>query len=279
MTNMKKLKVIALSIATVSAGWLAHAVWGVSQETDVAIAKPLQVQMRSAFDESTLKEGYNSEFSKFQQQLEANLASLKESHTRLGEQQTMVVAKDTERREELVRVEHLLACFKNAHHQGKNIGFPQMVFTQCFNETQIRDMVQRLLDRQSELKGAENRSSDQLLQAMAQLQIRITETKRHLDNIPVYLALAIAGDSSGKSDTIRESLTNCLNSNHQYLAKKPAIYMPTNTEMTGVAASEIPSADRFLVGNVVAKPCNPSDPLPTVSELTSALKSIIREKP
>ncbi len=278
MTNSKKLWVLALTGATAVVGWLAHSVWGISQDLSETAISSTSVQALSTLNDRKIGESFQGEFSKVQQQLEANLASLNESLAYLGEQKTLVAAKDSERREELVRVEHLLACFKNAYRQGKLSGFPQMVFTQCFDETQIREMVQRLLERQSELKGAENRSSDQLQQAIAQVQMRITETKRHIDNIPVYIALAIAGDSSGKSDMIRESLTTCLNCNHQFLAKQTTVYLPKNSELSGIASSEIPSAERFLADNVVPKPCNPSAPLPTVSELTIALKSIIREQ-
>jgi DNA mismatch repair ATPase MutS len=281
MNGKTKIMVGALTGSTLGAAILARSVLGLAQNS----ATPLEVTPPEVTVEKVIS-GVSSEvkpsekeMKHFKDQLESNLVGLQESLQQLEEQRTIVVKKDLARREQYVQVDHLLACFKDAYIQGKSHGFPRMVFTQCYSQKQIEELVQSLLNRREELKNQESKSLKQIDQAIAQLNVRIAETKRHIDNIPVYVALAEAGSHAGKSDLVRNALVVCLDSNHKYLETQPSRYLPEDTKMAGIPASQIPSATQFLARSYPVLPQICEGQVPTVSDLTNALREIVNNRP
>lgn len=275
MNHKTKILAIALSSSAIAAAAIARSVLGISRNPSTA---QQLVDTDTSGNRDSDGFGREVELKTYKDQLEQNLAGLTESLARLEEQRALVSKKDSLRREQYVQVDHLLACFKDAYLQGKIQGFPRMVFTQYYDQVQIEEMVQRLLDRRAELKGEASQSMQQIQQAIAQLNLRITETKRHIDNIPVYAALAVAGSQAGKSDLVRHALVSCLDSNHEYLAKKPALYAPEESKTTGIPAADVLSAAQFLSQRIPEVSHSQAGELPTVSELTAALRDIVHSR-
>ena len=164
-------------------------------------------------------------------QLEKNVESLQMAKKGLETQQGDLVTKEADKIEELARLDHLLACFRAACLTGLSDGFPQKVFTRSYSEEQIRTTVQELLNRRCELESAGKSPVAELSTALARMEQRISDTKRHIENMPVYEALAIAGDAAGRSTTIMESMTSCLQANQTLLAG------PVNTSQDSAAAT------------------------------------------
>ena len=272
-----KAKILAIALASGSAGALAVA-RSVMGTTDERTSNTELPSVSDLLKEAVPSDGLALELQTYKVGLEQNLSKLEESLKQLQEQETLVSQKDSLRREQYVQVDHLLACFKDAYCQGKSSGFPRVVFTQSYTQEQIEEMVQRLLTRKAELKGEDNQSLKQIKQAIAQLNSRIMETKRHIDNMPVYSALASAGAHAGKSDLVRTTLVSCLDTNHKFLEKEPSRYVSEHSRMAGVPPHEIPSAARFLAQSLPEIPRVPAGEIPTVSQLTTALREIVNER-
>ena len=225
---------------------------------------------------SWTKNAKEGELDRFQLQLEQNLVQFTETRTRLLAEQQQVGAKDADRREELARVEHLLACFKSAWGDGQRTAFPVTVFTRSYSRSEIESTVQELLNRRSELESLQNNSTTTLQQAVAQVDLRLAETRRHLDSMPVYTALAVTGDAVGHSDMVTDSLESCLAANQTFLTT-PRTSPTAEAIAANSSGSQISAAD-FLVP--AAEPVNPapvSELPPTVSELTEALRNLVKE--
>jgi len=226
-----------------------------------------------------------ADLKRFELQLERNLKSLQLARTKLQTQQKDVASKEADRLEEVARLDHLLACFRAASLTGLSEGFPQKVFTRAYSEEQIHTTVQELLNRRNEVQPAGKAPVHELSQAVARMEQRISETRRHLENMPVYEALAIAGDAAGRSGTIMESLTACLQANQSLLASPGTT---TTDAVVNVTPASVDSAEGmdsgFANGLDAAEFLKPTDlelqtpkteaSPPTVSELQNALKNI-----
>lgn len=274
MNSKTKILALAITGSTVGAAVIAKSVLGIPQFQTVDTG--LTIQSSDSVSGGDRKR--ELELDTFKVQLEQNLVGLMDSLKKLEEQEKLVSDKDARRREQYVQVDHLLACFRDAHHEGKFEGFPRLVFTQSYAKEQIEQMVQKLLERRAELEGEENQSLKQIQQAISQLNARIAETKRHLDNMSVYSALAQAGAHADKSDLVRTALVDCLNTNNKYLATRPSLYENEDTAIAGIPQSDIPSADQFLSQPIPSRTRVASNEQPTVSELTTVLREIVNSR-
>lgn len=225
---------------------------------------------------SWTKNAKEGELDRFQLQLEQNLVQFTETRTRLLSEQQQVETKDADRREELARVEHLLACFKSAWGDGQRTAFPVTVFTRSYSKAEIEATVQQLLNRRTELESLQNNAVATLQQAMAQVDLRLAETRRHLDNMPVYTALAVTGDAVGRSDMVSDSLESCLAANQTFLTSP-------RQSTTANAIAAVSSGPTVSVADFLAPAAAPPTPEsdhqtpPTVSELTDALRNLVME--
>jgi len=218
-------------------------------------------------------------------QLEKNVESLQMARKGLETQQRDRVTKEADRIEELARLDHLLACFRAACLTGLSDGFPQKVFTRSYSEDQIRTTVQELLNRRCELESAGKSPVDELSTAVARMDQRISETKRHIENMPVYEALAIAGDAAGRSTTIMESMTSCLQANQTLLAgpantsMDSAVDTAAATGATSLGTKDLPrniDATEFLKPSHQELQSSASETsAPTVSELQNVLRNVV----
>jgi len=230
---------------------------------------------------SVLKNKKEGQLDRFQLQLEENLVQFDESRSRLEQELSQRTTKDAERREELARIEHLLACFKAAWADGQRDAFPVSVFTRSYSKAELETIVQGLLDKRSELEGLQNNGVAQLQQAKAQVDLRLMETRRHLDNMPVYKALALTSDTVGQADLVTDALDGCVAANQAFLNAPP------RTDRTAVAGN---ASDRSVTGSAVAaadfltptvepiaeQPAD--DGLPTVSQLTATLRALVQQR-
>jgi hypothetical protein len=232
---------------------------------------------------SRLKNEKEGELDRYQLRLEENLVQFGESRTRLDQELSRTMAKDAERREELARIEHLLACFKSAWGDGQRTSFPVTVFTRSYSKVELESTVQSLLDKRSELESLQNNGVAQLQQAKAQVEVRLAETRRHLDNMPVYTALAVTGETVGRADLVTDSLESCVAANQAFLKAPPRTGSGGSTVAgAGSGGSEVGSvvaAVDFLTPAVELKDekSGESGP-PTVSELTAALRALVQER-
>jgi hypothetical protein len=226
---------------------------------------------------SWTKNAKEGELDRFQLQLEQNLVQFTETRTRLLTEQQQVETKDADRREELARVEHLLACFKSAWGDGQRTAFPVTVFTRSYTKAEIEATVQQLLNRRTELESLQNNSAATLQQAMAQVDLRLAETRRHLDNMPVYTALAVTSDAVGRSDMVAGSLESCLAANQAFLTspRKSASASAIAADSSGPAVSV---ADFLAPAAEPRQPEPARETPPTVSELTDALRNLVMER-
>jgi|GEM_PF-2502525 len=219
-------------------------------------------------------------------QLEKNVESLQMAKKGLETQQGDLVTKEADKIEELARLDHLLACFRAACLTGLSDGFPQKVFTRSYSEEQIRTTVQELLNRRCELESAGKSPVAELSTALARMEQRISDTKRHIENMPVYEALAIAGDAAGRSTTIMESMTSCLQAN-QALLVGPVNTSQDSTVDTAAATTGATSLDTKDLPNRIdateflkprdqelLSPASESN-APTVSELQNVLRNVV----
>jgi len=132
------------------------------------------------------------------------------------------------------------------------------------------------MPKKAKLESLQNNAVATLQQAMAQVDLRLAETRRHLDNMPVYTALAVTGDAVGRSDMVSDSLENCLAANQTFLTapRKPTTANPIATASPGPAVN---AAD-FLAPAAEAPQLEPArETPPTVSELTDALRNLVME--
>lgn len=218
-----------------------------------------------------------SDLKQYGMQLEKNLESLEGAQKGLEAQQKELESKEADRNEELARLDHLLACFRAACLTGVSEGFPQKVFTRSYTEEQIRMTVQDLLDRRRELVHAEKSPTAELSDALARLDQRIIETKRHIQNMPVYESLAVAGNAAGRSANIMESMEICLHDNQTLLSG--SISLSTNDDSMSSQNSDLLSrldASEFLkpTEQEVKTPAV-EETAPTVSELQDALRNLV----
>jgi len=218
-----------------------------------------------------------SDLKQYGMQLEKNLESLEAAKKGLEAQQKDLASKEADRAEELARLDHLLACFRAACLTGVSEGFPQKVFTRSYTEEQIRTTVQDLLDRRRELVQAGKSPAGELSDALARMDQRIIETKRHIENMPVYESLAVAGNAAGRSTTIMESMTTCLQDNQTLLSG--SISLSGSEDGESSESSDLLSrmdASEFLkpTEQEVKAPVVESS-APTVSELQDALRNLV----
>ena len=226
---------------------------------------------------SRMKNAKEGELDRFQLRLEENLVQFGESRSRLEQELSRTLAKDAERREELARIEHLLACFKSAWGDGQRTSFPVTVFTRSYSKSELESTVQSLLDKRTELEVLQNNGVAQLQQAKAQVEVRLVETRRHLDNMPVYTAVAVTGDAVGRADLVTDSLESCVAANQAFLTAPPR---PSATVAAGSGAvGSVVAAAEFLAPAVELPAETPGQGgPPTVSELTAALRALVQER-
>jgi hypothetical protein len=222
-----------------------------------------------------LKSGPEAELERYKNDLETSLVQFSKARSRLEIESAAATEKAGARREEELRIEHLLACFKDAYEQGKREGFPRLVFSRSYTEEQLKSTVQQLLDSRGKLAGQKTDAPAQLKLALAQVETRIAETNRHLENMPVYEALAVAGSAVGKSDMILTTLETCVTANNRFLDSDLRDY-------SGVPAKAARSAIDALSAEEFLKPVEKSKEvasttaeLPSVSDLIAALEGII----
>lgn len=228
------------------------------------------------------------ELKRYELQLERNLESLTTARQRLQVQQQDVAIKEANRMEELARLEHLLACFRAASITGSTKGFPQTIFTRSYTESQILATVQELLNRRKELQGFASSPEQNLSQAVDTMDQRIVETRRHLENMPVYEALAAAGSAAGNSGNILTSLTSCLHANQTLLASPvtansesiadaPQKTVAPSEHGVSVIAASLDAAE-FLKPTeeeLQAPKSEPESGAPTISELQEVLRNLV----
>ncbi len=221
--------------------------------------------------------GPEAELAQSKVQLEKSLETFSESRSRLATQMDSVSEKADSREQERLQVEVLLARFKEEYAAGQRDQFPRAVFNRSYSADQMKQQVQKLLTRQSELQPQDDGATTRLRDALTQIDARISETRRHIENMPVYAALAIAGDAVGKSDVVLADLQSCLNENQAFLTSSPV--RDSNELMRDSAGSSgsIMSADEFLKPTEAVLPVDASEDAPTISELKDALLGIVRQ--
>ena len=226
------------------------------------------------------------ELKRHELQLEKNLESLTTAREKLQIQQQDVASKEANRLEELARLDHLLACFRAASITGRTSGFPQTVFTRSYTEPQILTTVQDLLNRRKELQGLGSSPLENLSQAVDTMDQRILETRRHLENMPVYEALAAAGNAAGNSGNILTSLTSCLQANQTLLASPvtavteavahaPQKSTASSEHGVSVAAVSVDAAEFLKPTEEELQAPKPVAGSPTVSELQEVLRNLV----
>lgn len=244
--------------------------------------------------------GTEGQLKQYQLQLEQTLEELLAGQKRLQTQAEQQAQACLLRREELARLDHLLACFRAASITGTKLGFPQQIFARSYTEVQIKELVQEMLNRRAELERQESTGTSGLSQALSAVSQRISEARCHLQNMPVYMALAAAGDAADHSIQIEQALAKCLQSSRETLA------IPENSASTAtadcartqavvlsalpVASGSEPTTPRLAVelplGGIQASDfltptpqeladADPSTEI-TVSELQQALRELVR---
>lgn len=210
-------------------------------------------------------------------QLEKNLESLEAARKGLETQQKELASKEADRAEELARLDHLLACFRAACLTGMSEGFPQKVFTRSYTEEQIRTTVQELLDRRRELVQAGPSPAGELSDALARMDQRIVETKRHIENMPVYESLAVAGNAAGGSATIMDSMTTCLRDNQMLLAGSISLGDGGDASSADIhdPLSRMDASEFLKPTEKEVKDESAESSAPTVSELQEALRNLV----
>ena len=219
--------------------------------------------------------GTEGRLQQYQQELEQTLEELLEAETRVQTQASQQATADLLRRDELARLDHLLACFRAASISGTKLGFPQQVFARSYTQPQILELVQELLNQRTELERQDSTMQSRLNQALSAVGQRISETRCHLQNMPIYLALGVAGDATGRSTQLQQSLELCLQSSRETLAEPltSPIADAADCELTrtSVLSAGVQSAGGFpaAVQTLPESPTAPADsvilpiPLPT----------------
>ena len=139
------------------------------------------------------------------------------------------------------------------------------------------------LEWRRELESLQSNGVAQLQQAKAQVEVRLAETRRHLDNMPVYTALAVTGETVGRADLVTDSLESCVAANQAFLTAPPRTGSGGSTVAGagsgGSAVGSVVAAVDFLTPAVELKDekSGESGP-PTVSELTAALRALVQER-
>ena len=223
--------------------------------------------------------GPMSDLANARDRLETSVTSFEEARRKIAEQLTAAGQKVESREQELLQVEMLLARFKEEYVAGQSAGFPRTIFNRSYSAEQLRQQVQKLLERRSELQPAPNGAVDRLQEALSQVDARLAATRQHLENMPVYEALISAGHVVGETDDALAGLDRCLTQNQAFLSSNPV--RGTDELVRSLREGERPSTnvDEFLK-HVPAAPATPADAAtapPTISELTSELKRFFEE--
>lgn len=264
----RKMKVIVIALAgTVAGVMLAQqpAIQGMVRQTGNTVS-------------GLVNPGPEAELAKSKAQLEQSLETFAASRTKLATQLDSVSEKADAREQERLQVEVLLARFKEEYAAGQSGGFPRSVFNRSYSADQMEQQVEKLLVRQAELQPEEDGTSTRLRDALTQIDSRISETRRHIENMPVYEALAVAGDAVGKSDVVLADLRTCLNENQAFLTSSPVRDTDELVRQSEVSSGSIMSAREFLKPIEVAAPSDVSEDAPTISELQDALRGIAQNK-
>jgi len=192
---------------------LAMLVWQQTEFREVAAQ-----QLRRAF--VWIAPGTEGRLLQYQQELERTLEELLAAEIRLQNQSKEQFEADLQRRDELARLDHLLACFRSASISGTKQGFPQQVFARSYTQAQIMELVQEMLDRRSQLERYDADANARLQQALTAIGRRISDTRCHLQNMPIYLSLGAAGDATDRFTQIQQALASCLQGSRESLTAR-----------------------------------------------------------
>ncbi len=212
--------------------------------------------------------------------LQTNLELFGESRRKIASQVESIAQKTESREQEALQVEMLLARFKEEFVAGQAAGFPRLVFNRSYSAEQMRQQVQKLLDRRIELQPVENGAATKLKDALAQVDARIAATRQHLENMPIYEALIGAGHVLNESNEALAGLNRCLETNDSFLTSNPVRSTDELVRDSQRTAPSAPNVDEFLkvVPQPQTAPVTPPEGTPTVSELTSELRKFFEER-
>lgn len=227
---------------------------------------------------SNVSTSADAQLAVFKSDLEESLTKFNESHRQIENQLGEVSKKAAAREEELMSVENLLARFKEEYATGSVNGFPRLVLSRSYTSEQMKQQVQKLLERQSQLQPVSNGSIDRLKEASEQVKERIVITTQHLENMPVYSALAIAGNLAGESDKVLNSLTSCLKANHTLLTNGPVREIGDLLRDKELASHPAVSADEFLAIASTPKSQEYAEEAPSIAELTKELRRFYKDR-
>jgi hypothetical protein len=253
------------------------AIGGVTVAQRPQLMNPLR---RSADQVSRwVQPGPVSDLANARDRLENSKVAFEESRQKIAEQLAAVDKKAESREQERLQVEMLLARFKEEYVAGQSAGFPRTIFNRSYTADQLRQQVQKLLERRAELQPTANGAVDRLKEALAQVDVRLATTRQHLENMPVYEALISAGHVVGQTDEALAGLDRCLEQNQAYLTTNPV--RGTDELVRSLRDGDRPTAnvDEFLKDLPVttAPSAEVSATTPTVSELTAELKRFFEE--
>ncbi|MFM7168593.1 MAG: hypothetical protein ACKO3T_25400 [Planctomycetaceae bacterium] len=156
-----------------------------------------------------------------------------------------------------------------------------------------------MLNRRNQLERHDAAASTRLQQALSAIGQRISDTRCHLHNMPIYQSLAAAGDAADHCVQIQQALLLCLQSGREALsvpagppANATADCAPTQTAVLSAApathaaaarppasATELPpgrlQASDFLTPSPAELAETAAMTEPTVAELQQALRELV----